>query len=64
MNTEQTKQAANIIVNEAFNFYANKFNVKVEQIHLAIESGNKKVIEDMAKLFAIGMSQATAVLNK
>ena len=64
MNTEQTKQAANIIVNEAFNFYANKFNVTVEQIHIAIESGNKKVIEDMAKLFSIGMSEATAVLSK
>lgn len=64
MTKSQLNQTANIIVNEAFAFYANKFNVTVEQVKDAIVSGNKKVIDDMAELFALGMNEATAVLNK
>lgn len=64
MNTSQLNQAANIIVNEAFKFYANKFNVSVEQVKDAILLGNKKVIDDMAELFQIGLKNANEVLSK
>jgi hypothetical protein len=64
MTNNQMTQAANLIVEEAFTFYANKFNVTVEQVKDAVLLGNKKVMDDMAVLFQIGFKNAIDVLSK
>jgi hypothetical protein len=64
MTNNQMTQTANLIVEEAFTFYANKFNVTVEQVKDAVLLGNKKVMDDMAVLFQIGFKNAIDVLSK
>lgn len=64
MNKSQMNQTANLIVEEAFAFYANKFNVTVEQVKDAVLLGNKKVMDDMAALFQVGFKSAVDVLSK